>query len=84
MRACVRACACLVGDVVDHDGGLRSTVIHGRQAVVTLLARRVPDLKLHGGVIQTDGLGQERSWRRSDKKVRSTKTGERIKKGGYR
>lgn len=29
--------------------------------MVALLTRRVPDLKLHSGVIQTDGLCQEGS-----------------------
>lgn len=49
----------LVGDVVDHDGGLRSSVVHGRQAVVSLLTRRVPDLKLDRRVIQAHRLGEE-------------------------
>lgn len=38
-------------DVKDDDGRLSSTVVHGRQAVVSLLSRGVPDLKLYCGVI---------------------------------
>lgn len=41
----------LVCDVVDHDGGLRPSVIHGRQTVVALLAGGVPDFKLHRCVV---------------------------------
>jgi len=48
-----------VGDVVDHDGGLRAAVVHGRQAVVALLTRRVPDLKLDRRVVQAHGLREE-------------------------
>ena len=51
-----------VGDVVDDDGGLCSAVVHGRQAVVALLACCVPDLKLDRCVVQTNRLGQEGSW----------------------
>lgn len=50
-----------VGDVVDHDGCLGAPVVHGGQAVIALLAGRVPDLKLYRGVIQTDGLSEEGS-----------------------
>ena len=35
-----------VGDIVDHDGGLGAAVVHRGEAVVALLARRVPDLEL--------------------------------------
>ena len=63
-----------VGDIIDDDGGLRSPVVHGGEAVVPLLARRVPDLKLGNSddltenpdesylnrrVIQTNCLGQK-------------------------
>ena len=48
-----------VGDIVDHDGGLGPPVVHGRQGVISLLARRVPDLELDCRVVQTDGLGQK-------------------------
>lgn len=48
-----------VGNVVDHDGRLCSSVIHRSQAVVALLTCRVPDLKLHCGVVQTDRLSEE-------------------------
>lgn len=40
-----------LGDVEDHNGGLCTSVVHGSQAVVSLLSCRVPDLKLHCGVI---------------------------------
>jgi len=50
-----------VGDVIDHDGRLSASVVHWSQAVVALLTRRVPDLKLHSGVVQTDGLSEEGS-----------------------
>lgn len=45
-----------VGDVVDNDGGLGTSVVHGGQAVIPLLPRRVPYLKLDRCVIQTDRL----------------------------
>lgn len=57
--ACIIQPTRLVGDVVDHDGGLRSSVVHGRQAVVALLTRSVPDLKLDRRVIQAHRLGEE-------------------------
>lgn len=41
----------LVCDVVDHDGRLRSSVIHRRQTVVALLTCCVPDFKLHRRVV---------------------------------
>ena len=67
-----------VGDVVDHDGGLRSTVIHGRQAMVALLARSVPDLKLHRRFVQTYRLGEEGSWRGEEER----RGGEEERRGG--
>ena len=48
-----------VGDIVDHDGGLGAPVVHGRQGVISLLARRVPDLELDCRVVQADCLGQK-------------------------
>lgn len=36
-----------------------SPVVHGRQTVIPLLAGRVPDFELDGGVVQADGLGEE-------------------------
>lgn len=50
-----------LGDVKDNNGSLSATVVHRGQAVVPLLSRRVPDLKLHGGLIETHRLSQERS-----------------------
>lgn len=58
----------LVGDVVDHDGRLRPPVVHGGQAVVPLLAGRVPDLKLHRCVVQADGLCEKRRWREAGRR----------------
>lgn len=49
----------LVGYVVDHNGRLGAPVVHGCQAVVALLARRVPDLKLDRRVVQAHSLRQE-------------------------
>lgn len=46
-----------MGDVIDDDGGGGATVVHGRQRVVPLLTRSVPDLKLD--VLLRDGLGEE-------------------------
>ena len=60
-----------VGDVVDHDGGLGSPVVHGRQAVISLLSGSVPDLKLHCCVIQTYRLCEEGSWKESHKEYKS-------------
>ena len=50
-------------NVVDDDGGLGSSVVHGRQAVVALLTRGVPDLKLHRRLVQAYRLSQERRCR---------------------
>lgn len=40
-----------VGDVIDHDGCLGPPIVHGGQAVVSLLSSCVPDLKLDRGVV---------------------------------
>ena len=48
-----------VGDIIDDDGGLGSSVVHGGQTVIPLLARSVPDLKLDRRVIKTNCLGQK-------------------------
>ena len=47
---CSFKCVC-VGDIIDDNGGLGSSVVHGSQTVVSLLARSVPDLKLRGNVV---------------------------------
>lgn len=52
-----------VGDVVDHDSGLSSSVVHRGQAVVAFLSSSVPDLKLHCCIIQTYRLCEEGSWK---------------------
>ena len=48
-----------VGDIIDDDGGLSSSVVHRGQTVVPLLARGVPDLELDRRVIKTNCLGQK-------------------------
>ncbi len=52
-----------VGDVVDHNGGLGSPVVHGSQAVIPFLSCSVPDLKLDCCIIQTYRLCEEGSWK---------------------
>lgn len=53
----------LVGDIIDHDGSLCPPVVHRGQTVVSLLAGRIPDLKLYRCVIQADGLCKKcRCW----------------------
>lgn len=49
----------LIGDVIDHDGGLGTSVVHGRQTVVAFLTGCVPDFKLDRRVVQADCLSQE-------------------------
>lgn len=46
----------LAGDIINDDGRRGSSVVHGREAVVSLLPRGVPDLKLHRCVIQGQRL----------------------------
>lgn len=48
-----------LGDVKDDNGSLGAAVVHRGQAVVSLLSRRVPDLKLHRGLVETHRLSQE-------------------------
>lgn len=49
-----------LGDVVDNDGAVRITVVHGCQGLVALLAGCVPDFKLDCGVlVEGDGLCEE-------------------------
>jgi hypothetical protein len=49
-----------LGDVVDDDGAVGVSVIHGCQRLVSFLARSIPDLELDGcGFIEGDGLGEE-------------------------
>ena len=50
----------LVCDIINNDGGLGSSIIHGRQTVISLLSRRVPDFELHRRVVQADSLCEER------------------------
>lgn len=50
-----------VSDVIDHNGRLSSSVIHGCQAVIPLLASCVPDFKLYRCIVQTDRLCEEGS-----------------------
>lgn len=57
---CSGECFC-VGDVIDHNGGLGSSVVHRGQAVVPLLPCRVPNLKLDCCVIQAYCLCEESS-----------------------
>lgn len=45
---------------------MSTSVVHWSQAVITLLTCCVPDLKLHSGVIQTDSLSEEGSYRKHD------------------
>lgn len=48
--------AYLVGDVINYNGGLGTSVVHGGQTVVALLSGRVPYLKLYRCVIQAHCL----------------------------
>jgi hypothetical protein len=49
-------------NVVDYDGAVGISVVHGCQRLVALLAGRVPDLKLDCRVlVEGDGLGEEGS-----------------------
>lgn len=51
--------ACLVRHIVHDDRRRGSPVVHRRQAAVSLLPRRVPNLELHGGVIELHLLRQK-------------------------
>lgn len=49
-----------LGDIIDDDGAVGVSVVHGRQRLVALLACRVPDLELDRcGFVEGDGLCQE-------------------------
>ncbi len=49
-----------LGDIVDNNGTVGIPVIHGSEGLVSFLACRIPDLKLHCGVlIERDRLRQE-------------------------
>ena len=49
-----------LGDIVDNDGTVGIPVVHGSEGLVSFLACRIPDLKLHCGIlIERDGLRQE-------------------------
>lgn len=45
-----------IGDVINYNGSLGPSVIHGGQTVVTLLSGCVPNLKLYRCVIQAHRL----------------------------
>lgn len=49
----------LVGEVVNDNSGLSAPIVHGRERMVSLLARRVPDLELHRRVVDLNGLREE-------------------------
>lgn len=53
-----------VGDIINHNGRLCSSVVHWRQAVIPLLSGCVPDLKLDRCVIQTYRLCEEGRWKK--------------------
>lgn len=53
----------LICNIIDHDGCLCTSVVHGSQTVVALLTGRVPDLKLDCCVVQAYRLSQEGSCR---------------------
>ena len=55
---CTRKCL-RVSDIIHNNGSLRAAVVHGRQAVVALLASCVPNLKLNRCVFQAHRLCQE-------------------------
>lgn len=57
-----------VGDVKHHDGSLGSPVVHGCKAVIPLLPRSVPDLKLDCRVVQTYRLREEGGWRGNEQR----------------
>ena len=48
-----------IGDVEDDDRSCSSTVVHGRERVIALLPRRVPDLELDRRVVERDRLREE-------------------------
>ena len=49
-----------LSDIVDDDGAVGVTVVHGRKRLVALLASGIPDLELNSGVfVERDGLGEE-------------------------
>lgn len=58
-----------VGDIIDHNGSLGSSVVHGCQAVIPFLSSSVPDFKLNCCIIQTYCLCEEGSWKGSRKKL---------------
>ena len=47
-------------DVVDDDGAVGVSVVHGSEGFVAFLAGCIPYFKLDGGgVVEGDGLGEE-------------------------
>ena len=73
-----------VSDVIDDNGGLCSSVVHGSQTVVSLLSCCVPDLKLDCRIIQVDRLSQEGSCMEVTEGVRGREGEEERGWGGKR
>lgn len=49
-------------DIVDNNGAVCISVVHGRQGLVAFLSRGIPDLELYGGIlVKRDGLCEEGS-----------------------
>ena len=63
-------------DVEDDDCRGGAAVVHGGEAVVALLAGGVPDVELHGGLVQGQHLREEGG---SDCRLLETNTSEYIK-----
>ena len=49
----------MAGNVVDNHGGLRSSVVHGREGMVSFLSGRVPNLQLYGVALHLHGLREK-------------------------
>lgn len=63
----------LICYIINHDGCLGTSVVHGSQTVVALLTSCVPDFKLDCCVVQTYCLSQEGSCRDTKAKGGSDK-----------
>lgn len=50
----------MAGYVVGNNGSMCPTVVHGRQAMVALLSRRIPNLKLQRVPLRLHRLRQKR------------------------
>lgn len=57
----------LIGDVINYNGSLGTSVVHGGQTVVALLSGCVPNLKLYRCVIQAHRLRKEGRWKQKSK-----------------